>query len=280
MFLQQKLRFGGALMILGCLLAAGGEIMNALNPDPLNSSWQLSLGLIVVGTLLLLSGLTTFSSVSPKINGMGFIGTSFMQLGGFLLMVGTIALDWIIIPLLLNLANTIAVSINQPTSQAQGTLNKVITTINNLGGGLLQKLFPKSTPKIAEVHLPQVNGITIVNQALAHQHLPTLDKLQWWGHFCLSGTPLAPGCLILGLALPSDGYTLSPRLLLIVFSLLHLLCQFFPVVPLWGANLTFVGMLLALIWLGVSAWLSTSILIEEEIVEVELPRNQRRVRNG
>ena len=149
MFLQRKARFGATLMIIGSLLAASGEIVNTQTMDVLSSSWRLSLGLIVVGTLILLIGLSTFASVSDQISGFGFVGSNLLVLGGLLLIIGTVALDWIIVPFLLNLANTIATTINGPATETQNELNAIISSLNSLGGPILQRLFPGSTPHIS-----------------------------------------------------------------------------------------------------------------------------------
>lgn len=257
MFLQRKARFGATLMIIGSLLAASGEIVNAQTMDVLSSSWRLSLGLIVVGTLILLIGLSTFASVSDQISGFGFVGSNLLVLGGLLLIIGTVALDWIILPFLINLANTIATTINGPATETQNELNKIISSLNSLGGPILQRLFPGSTPHISAAHIPMANGIALVNKALVQLHIPTVDKLAWWGHFSLSGGTLIIGSLILGLALPRRHGTLTPTsALLIIFALSNLLCQFFTLIPSFFGNITAVMLFLTLAWLGVSAWSS------------------------
>ena len=257
MFLQRKLRFGAVLMIVGSLLAASGELVNAQTTDVLSSSWYLSLGLIVVGTLILLIGLSTFASVSDQVNGFGFIGSNLLLLGGFLSIIGVVALDWILVPFLMNLASTIAATINGPAITTQNALNKIISSLNGLGGPFLQKLFPGAAPHIPAAHIPMANGIALVNKALLQLHVPTIDALAWWGHFSLSGGPLIIGSGILGLALPrSTGKLTLVSALLIVFALLNLLCQFLPSIPSFYGNITAVVLFLTRAWLGVSAWSS------------------------
>jgi hypothetical protein len=257
MFLQRKLRFGAMLMIAGSLLAALGEIVNAQTTDVLSSSWRLSLGFIVVGTFILLIGLSTFASVSDQINGFGFVGSNLLLLGGFLLIIGTVALDWILVPFLINLANTITATINGPATATQNELNKIISSLNSLGGPVLQKLFPGAPPHISAAHIPMADGIALVNKALVQLHVPTIEKLEWWGHFSLSGGTLIIGSLILGLALPRrTGFPAPMGALLIIFALLNPLCQFFTSIPSFFGNITAVVIFLTLGWLGVSAWSS------------------------
>ncbi|MEO8953043.1 MAG: hypothetical protein ACR2H5_13620 [Ktedonobacteraceae bacterium] len=257
MFLQRKLRFSAMLMIVGSILAALGEIVNALTTDVLSSLWYPSLGLIVVGTLILLIGLSTFASVSDQVNGFGFVGSNLLLLGGFFLIIATVALDWILVPFLSNLANTIASTINGPATTTQDQLNKIISSLNGLGGSFLQSLFPGAVPHIPSAHIPMANGIALVNKALIQLHIPTIDKLAWWGHFSLSGGSLTIGSGILGLALPRrDGKLTPPGALLIVFTLLNVLCQFFTSIPSFFGNITAVVLFLTLGWLGVSAWSS------------------------
>jgi hypothetical protein len=256
MFLQRKLRFGAALMILGGIVAAAGEIVNAQNMDVLSSSWRLSLELIVVGTFILLIGLSTFASVSDRVSGFGFIGSTLLSLGGFLLIIGTVAIDWIILPFLINLANTIASAINGPATNIQNALNKIISGLNGLGGSVLQKLFPGSAPHIPAASIPMANGTALVNKALLQLDLPTIDRFAWWGHFSLSGGWLAIGSLVLGLSLlrGDGGFTLTGALL-IIFALLNLLCQFLASIPPWAGDISVVVFFLTLAWLGISAWM-------------------------
>lgn len=264
MFLQIKLRFGATLMIVGSLLAASGEIVNAQTTDVLSSSWHLSLDLIVVGTFILLIGLSTFASVSDQVSGFGFVGCNLLFLGGLLLIIGTVALDWILVPFLINLANTMASTINGPVTETQNELNTIISSLKSLGGSVLQKLFPGSTPHISAVHIPMANGTVLVNKALVQLNVPTIDKLKWWGHFSLSGGTLIIGSLILSLALPRRYGTPTPTsALLFIFALLNLLCQFFTSIPSFLGNITAVVLFLTLAWLGVSAWSSKRIVLQE-----------------
>jgi len=257
MFLRQKLRFGATLMIVGSILAALGEIVNVQSTDVFSSSWYPSLGLLVVGTFVLLVGLSTFASVSDRVNGFGFVGSNLLVLGGYLLIIGTIALDWILIPFLLHLANTIASTINGPATETQNELNKIVSTLNGLDGPILQKLFPSSTPHIPTAHIPLANGTALVNKALVQQHIPTIETLERWGRFSLSGGTLILGCLILGLALSRrNGFLTPTSALLIVFAFLNLLCQVFTTIPLFLGSITAVVLFLTLGWIGVSAWSS------------------------
>ena len=278
MFLRSKLRFGGALMIIGGLVAAAGEIVNIQNMDVLSSSWRLSLGLIVIGMFILLIGLSTFASASDQVSGFGFVGSILLTLGGLLLIIGTIALDWILLPFLINLANTIAATINQPATATQNELNNIIATLNGLGGSTLQKLFPGAVPHIAAVHIPTANGTALVNSVLIQLNVPTIDKLQWWGHFSLSAGPLTLGCLILGLALPQPyGRPTLPGALLIIFALLNLLCQFVPTIPPMFGNITAVVLFLTLAWIGLSAWSARrrEVIYADDEEEIILePRNR------
>jgi hypothetical protein len=255
MFLQRKLRFGAVFMIIGCLLAIVGEVINLQNTDVLSSSWHLSLEFIVGGTFVMLIGLAVFSAISNQIYGFGFLGTILLLLGGFLMIVGTVALDWIIVPFLVNLANVLAASINAPAISTQNALNSIINSINKLGGSFLQSILPGAAPHIAPARVPMVNGTTLVNNALVQLHMPTIDKLAWWGRISLTGGPLTIGSLILGLALLRERNNLTPAaLLLILCSLLNLLCQYLTSLPTIYANITACALFFSLIWLGTSAW--------------------------
>jgi hypothetical protein len=264
MSLQRKSRFGTAFMMLGSLLATAGEIVNAPNMAVSSSSWHLSLGLIIIGTFILLIGLLPFAIVSEQIDGLGFFGCMLILPGGLLLIIGTATLDWIILPFLINLGNALAAAINGPAIETQNALNKIISSLNGLGSSVLQKLFPTSTPHISAVHIPEANGNALVNKILVELHLPTIERLEWWGHFSLSGGTLTVGCLILGIALLRRNAL--PGILLIIFSLLNLLCQFDTAIPLFFGNITAAALFLTLAWLGISAW-----IVQREKVRSALP---------
>ncbi len=255
MFLQRKSQFGAALMIAGGLLAVAGEVMTIRDSDVLGSSWHLTLGLIIVGTLLLVTGLSIFASASNVIDGIGFLGSTLILLGGLAMIVATLALDWIVLPFLIHLARTIAATVNGPATAAQNEVNSIVSTVNGLGGSTIHNLFPGTTPTITAPHIPTVDGTTIVDNALTQLHIPTLSTLQWWGRFSLSGGPLTLGCLVLGLALLSQRSSLrSVGIVLIIFALLNLLSQFLSQLPAYTANISAIVLFLALAWLGLSAW--------------------------
>jgi hypothetical protein len=258
-------------MILGALVAAVGEVINAQDTSVLDASWRLSLAFIAVGLFMLLVGLSTFASVSDRVDGFGFLGSNLLILGGLFALVGIAALDWIILPFLTNLAAIIATTINGPATTTQNALNKVIATINSLGGSVLNKLLGTTT-HIAPANIPLANGTALVNQALTELHLPSINQLSWWGHFTLSAGPLTLGAIILGLALPRPDGRFSPTsIALIVFALLNLLCQFVSGIPLLFQNITAVALFLTLAWLGLSAWNRDATDTDlEELVEVDV----------
>ena len=256
MRLQLKTRIGVILVVFGCLLAIVGEILNAQTADVLSASWHTSLNLIILGTFILLIGLPLLP-VSDLINGFGLLGSYLLFIGGLLLIIGTIVLDWILLPFLINLANTMSSVINVPAGATQRELNTIIANLNNAGGSAIQKLFPGITTTIPAVHIPKANGIAMVNQALTQLHIPTIDRLQWWGHLSLTGGTLIVGCLVMGLALLYKYRALlSTGSLLIIVALFNLLCQLIPVLPPYCANFTAVLLFLALAWWAVSAWIA------------------------
>lgn len=264
MFHQLRLGIGASFIILGSLLAASGEIINILATDVLSSSWHLSLGLIIVGTFLLLIGFPLFTSVPKVINGFGLFGSYILFIGGLLLIIGTIVLDWILIPFLINLTTSLSSAVNGSTAQAQQQLNAIVSNLNNLGIPGLSKLLPGTAPRI-----PQVNATELTNSALAQLHLPTIDNLKWWGHFSLSGGTLIAGSVILGLALLRRYHTPIPAgILLILFALLNLLCQVISPLPSYFASITSVLLFLTLAWLAGSAWYSHS--TQKELLHNEL----------
>jgi hypothetical protein len=256
MFHQRKIQFGSGLMIVGSLLATIGEVVNIYAVDVLSSFWRPSLLFIVGGTFLLCIALPIFAAVSEEIDGWGFLGSLLLLLGGILLIVGTITLDFILLPFLTNLANLLAATVNGPATSAQDALNTVIKSINSLGGSFLQKLFPGSLSQIPEAHIPMVNGLDLVNKALVQLQLPTLETLSRWGHISLSGGTLTLGGLVLGVAIWREGGRFgSAGAVLALCALLNAGFQLIQTVPWWLGNGSAIAFFLTLIWLGVISFL-------------------------
>lgn len=241
MLLQTKLRIGAGVLLAGAGLSALGELVAVWSANPLTRGWFLAMVLITLGTVVLLGGIMAYALVSDDVNLVGLGGAGLLALGGLALVLGTVALDLVIVPLLLAMAATIAGVLNAPGSAVQSALNSVISGLNAVGG-----VFGGSIPS---AKIPQADGTQIVSNMLTSLHLPTIDALTRWGHFFSSGGPLTLGCLVLGYALLKQ--TTFPRptsYLLIGVAGLNLLCQLLalgPLPPAVGAPLLAVtGLLL------------------------------------
>src|SRR5260370_33397315 len=125
MLLRLKLRIGALLIIAGGLLAALGELLNIWNTNPTTGGWFFSMGLVVLGTLVFVYGINMYAQLSESVNFLGLIGSVLLFLGGWLTIVGSIAINMVVLPMLLGLAATIATSINAPGAAAQTGTNSV-----------------------------------------------------------------------------------------------------------------------------------------------------------
>lgn len=253
MLLRLKLRAGAFLMIVGALLAVAGEVVNILHNDPLTGSWFVSIGLIVLGTLILVYGANMYAQLSENIDLLGVLGSGILFLGGLAVIVGTIAIDAVVLPLLFSLATAIATTINSLGAGVQNAANTVSSGLSSIGNSISSAFGGSSSAaNIPQAQIPQVDGIKIVNSALVGLKLPTIDVIGNWGHFFLTGGPLAIGALVLGLALLRTKD--FPRMTAIIMSAaaaLDLVCQLLLFQPVL-AGIASVLFFLSLSWFGIS----------------------------
>jgi len=254
MLLRLKLRFGALMMIGGGVLALVGEFLNIWNSTPDSGMWFFSLALIVLGTIVLLYGASTYAQLSDSVNLLGVVGVGLLFLGGIATVIGSVAIDAILLPLMAGLATAIGASINGLGATAQNATNTVSSGINSatssIAGAFGQS---SSSASIPSVQVPQVNGADLLNKALVGMHLPTLDVIAHWGQIFLTGGPLSLGCLIFGasLLLGKNKAAGQTGYILVVCGGLNLISQF---LTFWPALSHITGVLLfaALIWLGLT----------------------------
>lgn len=257
MLLRLKLRVGAFMIVIGGALALIGEFLNIWNTTPESAQWYVALGLIVLGTVVLLYGVSTYAQLSESVSLLGIPGIGLLFLGGIVLIVGAVAIDGVILPLSLGLATAIAASINTLGSTAQNATNTVSSGINT-ATDTITGVFGQhpSDSHIPQAQVPQVNGLHIVNQALTGSHLPTLDVIAHWGQIFLTGAPLSLGCLLFGFALSrsKDKEDKQTGTILVVCAALNLICQFLTFAP-FLASISGILLFAALIWLGATVLL-------------------------
>jgi len=259
MLLHLKLRIGAILILVGGLIAVLGEILNFWNNDPTAGGWFFTTGLVVLGVLILVYGINLYIQLSDKINLLGLIGGGLLFLGGLLTIVGTIAVDMVVIPMLLGIAATISAIVNAPGAAAQSATNTVSSGLNTLKNGAAGLFGQGGGSNIPAVTVPSVNGLDIVNKTLVGLHLPSFAGISQWGHFFFSGGALAIGGLILGYALlRAKVFSSTTCLIIMVTAGLNLISQI-PFIPPFIANLTGILLFAGLAWLGASILFPTTI---------------------
>jgi hypothetical protein len=267
MLFRLKLRISAILLIAGGLVAISGEVVNLFNANPTSGSWFLSLGLILLGTMLLVYGANMYAQLSESITLLGVIGVGLLFLGGVVLMVGTVAIDVVVLPLLLSLGNALASLINTMGSGVQTATNTITSGLSNLGNQISGAFGgSSSSANIPSVQIPQVSGTDLINKALIGMHLPTISVISHWGHIFLSGGPLAIGCLLLGVGcLRAKPFPRTISATLIACGGLSLVSQVLTGM-LFVSNITGALLFLSLVWLGV--WV---LFPEQAVVSVHLP---------
>jgi len=261
---QILLRGTGIIICIGGLSATTGWLLASLNPDLLGPTWSLGVWLVIAGVFALVVGILALTSqYLLRIGMIGQYGILFFLLGAMVLMAGAFAVNLFILPWMAKLFtqfpnlgsilqsgfNTVQNGVNSTTSTVVNTGSDVCNKISNPFGGN-NSCSTNSTPTVPSQKVPSLG----VDDLLTKIGLPSIGTLGTLGLLFLSGAPLAPGCLIMGIVFLVAG--VRPRsalLLLIAAAFLNLGGQFLLHLaflgPLLGALL-----FLSLAWLGFSLW--------------------------
>src|SRR6185312_2288398 len=89
----------GIIICLGGLCATAGWLLSILRPDPLGSTWNVGVWLVIVGSLLLVLGiLGLLSQHILRVGIVGQYGIIIFLLGGIIVIAGAFAVDLFILP--------------------------------------------------------------------------------------------------------------------------------------------------------------------------------------
>jgi hypothetical protein len=262
---QFLLRGTGIIICLGGICAMVGWLLATLHPDPLGATWSLSIWLVVVGVFALLVGVMALSvQYILRIGTIGMYSIIVFMLGALVMVAGAVAVNLFILPWMAKLFaefpnlgtvlqggyNTVQNGVNSSTSTVVNTGSSICKTLANPFGGGSSCSTSSSTNVVPSEQVPSLS----VNDLLKQIGLPSLSTLGTLGLIFLSGAPLAPGCLLLGIVFFFAG--VRPRfslVLLIVAALLNLGGQFVLHLAFLGP---FLGVLLylALAWFGFTLW--------------------------
>lgn len=258
-------RTTGIIICLGGVAAMVGWLLATIHPDPLGATWSLSIWLVVGGVFVILLGIMAlFAQNILRVGMLGQYGIIVFLLGALVLIAGAVAVNLFILPWMANLFaqfpnlgqvlqsgyNTVQGGVNSTASSAASAGSSACNAVANpFGGGNPCPSNPAPTV-VPSVQVPSLG----VNDLLARIGLPSVATLGTLGLVFLSGAPLAPGCLLVGLVFLFAG--VRPRsslLLLMATALLNLGGQFL-------LHLTFLGpflgvlLYLALAWFGFTLW--------------------------
>ncbi|QBD79455.1 hypothetical protein EPA93_27120 [Ktedonosporobacter rubrisoli] len=254
----------GLIICAGGLGALIGWLLVTVRPDPLGTAWSLGVWLVVIGAFILIVGILALATqYILRIGMIGQYGIIIFLLGALVLMAGALAVDLFILPWIARLFaqfpnlgsvlqsgyNTVQNGVNGTTSTIVNTGSDICNKIANPFGGN-NPCPTSSAPVVPSQNVPSLS----VDDVLARIGLPPISTLGALGVIFLSGAPLAPGCLLVGIAFLLAG--VRPRsalFLLIVAALLNLGGQFLLHIAFLGP---FLGVLLylALAWFGFTLW--------------------------
>jgi hypothetical protein len=261
---QILLRATGIIICSGGLLATTGWLLASLKPDPLGPTWNVAIWLVIVGVFLLVLGVLALTSrYILRIGMIGQMGIMVFLLGALALMAGAAAVDLFILPWMAKLFsqfpnfgaalqgayNTVQTGVNNATSTVTDAGSSACKVISNPFGGS-SSCSSTSAPSVPSQKIPSLG----IDDILTKIGLPSVSALGTLGLIFLSGAPLAPGCLLVGLVFLMAG--LRPRsalLFVIAAALLNLGGQFLLHVAFLGPMLG-VLLFLSLAWLGFTLW--------------------------
>ncbi|HEY1351645.1 MAG TPA: hypothetical protein VGF67_18660 [Ktedonobacteraceae bacterium] len=255
----------GIIICLGGVCATVGWLMASLHPDPLGPTWNLSIWLVVIGVFALLLGILALATRHLlRIGTIGLYSVLIFLVGALVLMAGAFAVNLFILPWIAKLFaqfpdlgsilqggyNAVQHGINSTTSTITNTGSSICNTIASPFGGGGSCSTPANTAVVPSQQVPSLS----VDDVLKQIGLPSIATLGTLGLVFLSGAPLAPGCLLVGIVFLFAG--VRPRsslLLLIIAALLNLGGQFVLHLAFLGP---FLGVLLylALAWFGFTLW--------------------------
>jgi hypothetical protein len=255
----------GIIICLGGLCATAGWLLSILHPDPLGSTWNVGVWLVIVGSLLLVLGiLGLLSQYILRVGIVGQYGIIIFLLGGIVVIAGAFAVDLFILPwmaklfaqfpnlgsVLQNGYNTVQSGINTTTNQAASTGSSLCNTITSPFGGGNSCPTSSNANVVPNQQVPSLG----VNDLLARIGLPSISSLGMLGFVFLSGAPLAPGCLLMSAVFLVAGVRPRSALFLVMLAaFVNLGGQFLLHVTFLGPLLG-VLLFLSLAWLGFSLW--------------------------
>lgn len=258
-------RATGIIICLGGLCATIGWLMATLRPDPLGATWSVSIWLVIIGVCLLLLGIMAlFARYVLRIGMLGQYGLLVFLFGALIMIAGAVSVNLFILPWMAKLFAqfpNLGAVLQSGYNAVQSGVNSSASTIVSTGSDLCNKI---SSPFGGGSSCPSGSAPTVVpsqqvpslsvDDLLKQIGLPSISTLGTLGLVFLSGAPLAPGCLLIGLVFLFAG--LRQRfslLLLIIAALLNLGGQFLLHLAFLGP---FLGVLLylALAWFGFTLW--------------------------
>lgn len=269
-FLKKVSRFlqrtTGIIICLGGICATIGWLLATAHPDPLGPTWNLSIWLVIAGVFVLLLGIMALAMQHIlRIGAIGMYSVLFFLIGALIVAAGAFVVDLFVLPwmaklfadipnlgaVLQNGYNTVQHGINSTTTSAANAGSTVCNAITSpFGGGGSCSTSSASTAVVPNQQVPSLS----VDDLLKQIGLPSIATLGTLGLVFLSGAPLAPGCLLAGIAFLFAGIRPRSSLLLVIFAaLLNLGGQFL-------LHLTFLGPVLgvalyaSLAWFGFSLW--------------------------
>lgn len=262
---QFMLRCTGMFICLGGLSATIGWLLSSSRPDPLGPTWNLGVWLVIIGVFAVVLGILSLATrYVLRIGMIGQYGIIIFLVGAMVLMAGAFAVNLFILPWMAKLFsefpnlgsvlqggyNTVQNGINSTTTSAVNTGSNICNIVTNPFGGSNSCSTSTSTSPVPNQTVPSLS----VDDLLSKIGLPSIGTLGTLGLIFLSGAPLAPGCLVVGIVFLLAG--VRPRsalLLLIGAAFLNLGGQFVLHVTFLGPILG-VLLFLALAWLGFTLW--------------------------
>jgi hypothetical protein len=255
---QASVRLSGVLLFLGGSIATGGYVVALLNPSPLAPTWVPASWIVILGVLVLVTGmLGLYLQYLLRPGIFGRFGVMMLMLGTLVLVTGAATVDIFILPWMFKLIGELSglngqmqTVINQALAGLGSATSSVGSSVGSVVGKgcklAAQLCSSKPAPSMPHPSLPSLNAQSTVNKLLAGIGLASLDTLKVCGLAFLSGIPLSLGCLVLSLTFLRAGLKSRIALLILACCALFNLATLLPLLGmllpgLFGGLLTRLG---------------------------------------
>src|SRR5436190_17123460 len=185
---QASVRISGILLFLGGLIATGRYLVALLNPSPLAVTWVPSNWAVILGVLVLVTGmLGLYLQYLLRPGIFGRTGAMMLMLGTLVLITGAATLDIFVLPWMFKLIGELSglngqmqTAISQGVSGTNSATSSIESRCKDILAQVSQNCSTRSQLPISHATTASPNNESMVNKLLSGIGLASLDTLKIW----------------------------------------------------------------------------------------------------